>query len=266
MKKKFMLFFAALTRHGTCLSSSNCEHRSHGQKAPVALALTLLVVLFAINVGAVFAQSSLEGAWKQELMGSAWGVWAFNGNNYVYYIMDVSDSPDEAGTFTVKGKNLILQPTQKLTLDGKYASYTREFDLKPRGILMVANTKGKLSEYKTFKFNFPALGKAPPPKNDRHPSYPNSLVGAYYVDAADGKKVTLEFTKNDTLELLGKLTCVYDYNASTGKGTIYDPASKARKTWGTFSLSTASGSMMTLVLDGKDVPMKETDKPRNGRR
>ncbi|MDR3301251.1 MAG: CsgG/HfaB family protein [Spirochaetaceae bacterium] len=90
--------------------------------------------------------------------------------------------------------------------------------------------------------------------------YPTSLVGTYYVDAADGKTVTLEFSKSDTLELLGKLSCAYNYSAATGRGTIYDPASNVRKTWGTFSLKTATGSMMTLVLDGKDVPMKQTDK------
>jgi hypothetical protein len=86
-------------------------------------------------------------------------------------------------------------------------------------------------------------------------------VGTYYVDVADGKKLTLEFTKADTLELLGKLTCAYSYDPSTGKGIIYDPASAGTsKTWGTFSLTTPSGSMMTLVIDGSDAPMKQVDK------
>ncbi|MDR3324770.1 MAG: CsgG/HfaB family protein [Spirochaetaceae bacterium] len=91
--------------------------------------------------------------------------------------------------------------------------------------------------------------------------YPASLVGSYYVDAADGKTVTLEFTRSDALELLGSLTCVYSYSGTSGKGNIFDPASSARKIWGTFSLTTATGSMMTLVLDGKDVPMRLADKP-----
>jgi TolB-like protein len=91
-------------------------------------------------------------------------------------------------------------------------------------------------------------------------NYPASMAGTYYVDGADGKSVTMEFS-TDTLNLLDALTCIYSYDASTGKGVIYDPAaSGTSKTWGSFSLGTASGSMMTLTLDGSDTPMKLVDK------
>jgi hypothetical protein len=229
--------------------------------AAVPFVMAAVLILGGVGITPVYADtpvSAISGTWRYELLGSHWGAWEFTGNQYKQWMLDWEENgkpkdPDETGTFTIQGSDIVLKPAVVWGVDVTSTSTPKVYHFTLKGNELSLWEEGK----KPTAYVKAAGGAAPVP------SMP-SITGTWRYELLGSPWGAWEFTGNQYKQWMldweenGKPKDPDETGTFTIQGS--DIVLKPAVVWGVDVTSTSKPKVYHFTLKGNELSLWEEGK------